>query len=52
MTFVSELNVFVVGNISVIDAIVSATQIVLSNDKCLGGVIFWLTHIKSDRHHF
>lgn len=52
MTFVSELNVFVVGNISVIDAIVSATQIVLSNEKCLRGVIFWLTHIKSDRHHF
>lgn len=46
------MNVFVVSNIFVIDAIVTATRIVLLNRDVWEGGIFLLKHIKSDRHHF
>lgn len=36
LTFVGKLNVFVVSNISVIDAIVPATSIAVSNEICFG----------------
>lgn len=36
LTFVGKLNVFVVTNISVIDAIVPDTRIAVSNEICFG----------------
>lgn len=40
LTFVGKLNVFVASNISVIDAIVPATRIAVSNEICLGKSLY------------
>lgn len=40
LTFVGKLNVFVVSNISVIDAIAPATRIAISNEICFGKSLY------------